>query len=143
MRFILKIIIFIFITIIFSFTNLSANDQNNNISFRAHEAIYDLNIGKITNSSKIHNAIGQMHLTVKEVCDGWVVNQNTTVDITDKNGSQIRNLYRYSSWESKENDLFRFLSKANIGINIKEALCFLHTSRILAKAKYVQGDDVS
>jgi len=84
MRFILKITIFIFITIIFSFTSLSANDQNNNISFRAHEAIYDLNIGKITNSSKIHNAVGQMHLTVKEVCDGWVVNQNTTVDITDK-----------------------------------------------------------
>ena len=122
MRFILKITIFIFITIIFSYTSLSANDQNNNISFRAHDAIYDLNIGKITNSSKIHNAIGQMHLTVKEVCDGWVVNQNTTVDITDKNGSQIRNLYRYSSWESKDNDLFRFLSK--VIINDEEVITF-------------------
>ena len=63
-----------------------------------------------------------MHLTVKEVCDGWVVNQNTTVDITDKNGSQIRNLYRYSSWESKENDLFRFLSK--VIINDEEVITF-------------------
>jgi len=122
MRFILKITIFIFIIIIFSFTSLSANDQSNNISFSAHEAIYDLNIGKITNSSKVHNAIGQMHLSVKEVCDAWIVNQNTTIDITDKNGSQIRNLFRYSSWESKKNDLFRFMSK--VIINNEEVITY-------------------
>jgi hypothetical protein len=52
-----------------------------------------------------------MHLTIKYVCDGWVVNQNTTIDVTDKNGSQLRNIFRYSIWESKNHDKLRFMSK--------------------------------
>jgi hypothetical protein len=52
-----------------------------------------------------------MHLTIKSVCDGWVVNQNTTIDVTDKNGSQLRNIFRYSIWESKNHDKLRFMSK--------------------------------
>ena len=38
-----------------------------------------------------------MNLKVQEVCDGWILNQNTYLDITDKNGMQIRNEFRNSS----------------------------------------------
>ena len=110
----LRITIFIFFSILFFSIKLLANDKNSNVTFNSHEAIYNLNIGKVTNSSKVHNAIGQMHLSVREVCDGWVVNQNTSIDMTDKNGSQVRNMFRYSSWESKKHDIFRFTSKVII-----------------------------
>ena len=105
---------FVFFINIFFCLNLFANDNNYSLNFKSHEAIYNLNIGKVTNSSKIHNAVGQMHLSITEVCDGWVVNQNTTIDITDKNGSQVRNMLRYSSWESKKHGIFRFMSKVII-----------------------------
>ena len=92
-------------------SNLSAGEEINWNKFKPHEAVYHLSIGNISNTSKIHNVIGEMHLTIKSVCDGWVVNQNTTIDVTDKNGSQIRNIYRYSIWESKNHDALRFMSK--------------------------------
>ena len=118
----MRITIFIFFSILFFSIKLLANDIESNLTFNAHEAIYNLNIGKVTNSSKVHNAIGQMHLSVREVCDGWVVNQNTSIDITDKNGSQVRNMFRYSSWESKNHDTFRFISK--VIINNEEVITY-------------------
>ena len=122
MEFILKIIIYIIFTTLFFNLNLFADDKYSNLVFNAHEAIYNLNIGKVTNSSKVHNAIGQMHLSVRDVCDGWAVNQNTSIDITDKNGSQVRNTFRYSSWESKNHDIFRFTSK--VIINDEEVITY-------------------
>jgi hypothetical protein len=118
----MKTTIFIFFILYFININIYANEEHTNFTFIPHEAIYNLNIGKVTNSSKVHNAIGQMHLSVREVCNGWVVNQNTTIDITDKNGSQVRNIFRYSSWESKKHDTFRFTSK--IVINDKELISY-------------------
>jgi len=104
----LLIFIFVFIS-----GNLTANTINHP-NLKAHEAIYNLKIGNVTNYSKIHNANGQMHLSINYVCDGWVINQNTTIDITDKNGSQSRNTFRYSTWESIDHTMFRFMSKVNI-----------------------------
>jgi len=124
----LRITIFIFFSILFFSIKLLANDIESNLTFNAHEAIYNLNIGKVTNSSKVHNAIGQMHLSVREVCDGWVVNQNTTLDMTDKNGSQMRNIFRYSIWESKNHDALRFMSKTivnNIEVSSYEGEAYI------------------
>jgi len=104
-----KILLLLYIC--FFSNNLCAGEKTNWNNFKPHEAIYHLSIGNISNSSKIHNVIGEMHLTIKSVCDGWVVNQNTTIDVTDKNGSQLRNIFRYSIWESKNHDALRFMSK--------------------------------
>lgn len=104
----LLLLIYVFIT-----SKLLAQTINTS-NFIPHEAIYNLKIGDVTAHSKIHNAIGQMHLSVNSTCDGWVVNQNTTIDITDKNGSQRRNTFRYSTWESIDHTKFRFISRVNI-----------------------------
>ena len=104
-----KILLLLYIC--FFSSNLCAGEKTNRTNFEPHEAIYHLSIGNISNSSKIHNVLGEMHLTIKSVCDGWVVNQNTTIDVTDKNGSQLRNIFRYSIWESKNHDKLKFMSK--------------------------------
>ena len=105
-----KIIIYIFIILLFN--NIShANNIKDFNHIKSHNVVYNLRVDKVLPSSKIHNAIGKMHLEVKEVCDGWVVNQNTTLDVTDKNGLQIRNEFRYSSWESYDFKSFRFISQ--------------------------------
>ena len=122
MRFILKTTIFIFFIFLFNNISIYANEKYTNFKFNSHDAIYNLSIGKVTNASKVHNAIGQMHLSVKQECKGWVVNQNTTIDITDKNGSQVRNAFRYSSWESDNHDTFRFMSK--VIINDEEVIAY-------------------
>ena len=106
----IKKIVLILYGIIFC-SNFAAAEQKSWYKFKPHEAIYHLSIGKVSNSSKVHNIMGEMHLTTKFACDGWVVNQNTTVDMTDKNGSQMRNIFRYSIWESKNHDALRFMSK--------------------------------
>ena len=104
-----KILLLLYIC--FFSSNLSAGEEINWNMFKPHEAVYHLSIGNISNTSKIHNVVGEMHLTIKSVCDGWVVNQNTTIDVTDKNGLQLRNIFRYSIWESKNHDALRFMSK--------------------------------
>lgn len=139
----MKTTIFIFFSILFFSIKILANDRYNNLSFNPHESIYNLNIGKVTNSSKVHNAIGQMHLSVREACDGWIVNQNTTIDITDKNGAQVRNLFRYSSWESKNHDKFRFMSK--VIINNEEVITYEGESRKhnnYAEVKYLKPNNI-
>ena len=107
---------FLFLLYILFFCGwLHAEEKKDNWNnFKSHEAIYNLKLGDITNSSKIHNASGQMHITIKAVCDGWIINQNTTLDITDKNGFQRRNVFRYSIWESNSHDMLRFMSKVII-----------------------------
>jgi len=109
----IKTLIYIFIILLFN-NILHANNIKDFYNITSHSVIYDLRIKKVLPSSKIHNAIGKMELEVSEVCDGWVINQNTTIDFTDKNGLQVRNEYRYSSWESFDYKLFRFISQVII-----------------------------
>jgi len=108
-----KIIIYLFIILLFN-NILHANNIKDFNYLKSHNVIYNLEIDRVLPSSEIHNAIGKMHLEVKEVCDGWVVNQNTTLDVTNKNGLQIRNDFRYSSWESFNFESFRFISQVII-----------------------------
>ena len=105
-----KLINYIFIILLLN-NILYANDIKDFNFIKSHEVIYDLNIENITSNSKIHNAVGKMNLKVQEVCDGWVVNQNTFLDITDKNGLQVRNEFRNSSWESYDFKSFKFMSQ--------------------------------
>ena len=116
-----KIIIYIFIILLFN-NILHANNIKDFIYIKSHNVIYNLRIDKVLPSSEIHNAIGKMYLEVNEVCDGWVVNQNTSLDVTNKNGLQVRNEFRYSSWESFNFKSFRFISQ--IIINEEEASYF-------------------
>ena len=101
---------------------LYANDIKYLNFIESHEVIYELSIENISSKSRIHNAVGKMNLKVQEVCDGWILNQNTYLDITDKNGMQIRNEFRNSSWESLDFQKFKFLSQTII--NGKEVSYF-------------------
>ena len=56
--------------------------------FRSHEATYELELNSVTRAGQIHSVNGKMHVDVRKVCDGWVFNQYTTLDITDRLGNQ-------------------------------------------------------
>jgi len=108
-----KLIIFICIILLYK-ENLYAKDIKNFNNFKSHEAVYNLRTNNVSSSSKVHSALGQMNLEVYESCEGWVINQNSLIDITDKHGTQYRNEFRYSIWESFNGNLFRFLSQVII-----------------------------
>ena len=108
-----KLIIFICIILLYK-ENLYAKDIKNFNNFKSHEAVYNLRINNVSSSSKVHSAFGQMNLEVYKSCEGWVINQDSLIDITDKHGTQYRNEFRYSIWESFNGNFFRFLSQVII-----------------------------
>ena len=54
-----------------------------------------------------------MNLKVKEVCDGWSVNQNTYLDITDKNVFRLEIYIEIHLGNQKILMKFKFLSQSN------------------------------
>ena len=82
--------------------------------FRSHEATYELKLNNVTRAGQIHSVGGKMHVDVRKICDGWIFNQYTTLDITDRLGNQNRSEFRYSTWESIDHKRFRFLSRSNL-----------------------------
>ena len=77
---------------------------------RSHEAVYSLELMYVSNKSQVHSLNGIMKISLKKVCDGWVFNQHTELDVKDRMGNQNKSEFRYSTWESSDYKKFRFLS---------------------------------
>ena len=91
-----------------SFINQSKSEE----LLRSHEATYSLKLSNVTEAGKIHSVNGEMFIDIREVCDGWLFHQHTTLDVTDRMGNQNRSEFKYSTWESFDHKKFRFLSRS-------------------------------
>ena len=99
----------IVIVVLVGFFPIQSKAENSLIS---HEATYSLELNNVSKTSKIHSIDGKMLVDIREVCDGWLFHQHTTIDATDRMGNQKRSEFRYSTWESLDHKKFRFLSRS-------------------------------
>ncbi|MFQ5783822.1 MAG: EipB family protein [Alphaproteobacteria bacterium] len=70
----------------------------------SHRAIYEMT----GSGGNVVDLDGRMALEIADVCDGWILYQRTTLRIVNTDGSEVRSLTSFASWESKDGDLFRF-----------------------------------
>ena len=62
---------------------------------RSHKAAYSLELMYVSNKSQVHSLNGIMKISIKKVCDGWVFNQHTELDVKDRIVNQNKSEFRY------------------------------------------------
>jgi len=76
--------------------------------FTPHRGIYQMSLISAENSSGIVGASGQMYFEWTDTCDGWNVNQHTSLFLasSQEEGNQIG--LTFSGWEAKDGLKLRF-----------------------------------
>lgn len=80
-----------------------------------HRALYKVTLDKASSSSSIVDVQGRMGFEWRDACDGWAVEQRYAMEFSraDGDGSVIQSTY--STWESKDGDVYRFFVKRDRG----------------------------
>ena len=78
---------------------------------RPHSALYELDLAAARGGSEIAALSGSMALEWADACDGWTVSQNIRMAITNRDGASFENVIRFSSFENRAGDRFRFSMK--------------------------------
>jgi len=83
------------------------------IDLTPHRALYDITLASVHGSSDITGLDGRMMLEWADACDGWTVNQQVRMRFTPREGPPLLNEFNFSSFESKDGNVFRFTMRSS------------------------------
>lgn len=74
----------------------------------SHRAQYDLRLGHAVQSSPVNGARGRLVVEWQDTCEGFTTNQRLYTEfLTEDGGATVSDIW-LSSWEARDNSLFRF-----------------------------------
>ncbi len=76
--------------------------------FASHRAIYDVRLGEGRNAAGFSHANGRIVVEWQNVCTGYTLNQRFVTEFVSVEGDALFTDARFSSWEDREGDDFRF-----------------------------------
>jgi hypothetical protein len=79
-----------------------------------HEAVYELSLAKVRSTQAANAISGRMVFTWRDVCDGWSIDYRSRMQISFPQGTREVG-WRYSAWESKDGERFRFFTRRLAG----------------------------
>lgn len=87
----------------------------------SHRGIYGLKLGSSRQGGAFVDARGGLDMTIEKTCDGWLLIQDMAMELATAQGSEVRQLIRYSGWESLDGRKYRFVSRTQTGQEQKES----------------------
>lgn len=78
-----------------------------------HRALYELTLATVRSNSDITTLTGRMALEWADACDGWTVNQKVRMNFTSRNGPPVSNEFNFSSFETKNGNMLRFIMRSS------------------------------
>ncbi len=87
----------------------------------SHRGIYDLKLSSSRQGGPFVDARGGLDMTIEKTCDGWLLTQDMVMELATAQGSEVRQLIRYSGWESLDGGRYRFVSRTQTGSEQKES----------------------
>jgi hypothetical protein len=87
----------------------------------AHHAVYKLTLDT-TKEEGVLAATGTMSYDVLDTCSGWTTAQHLVIDLTNKDGQDVRMVSDYATLESKDGTHLDFHTKEMTGSSITQQL---------------------
>lgn len=81
----------------------------------AHRALYKVSLAGTTSSSEIIDVNGRMGFEWRDDCDGWAIEQRYLMSFTRASGDGYDISSKYTTWESKAGDVYRFIIERERG----------------------------
>jgi hypothetical protein len=78
-------------------------------SFLPHRALYEMKLGRSKNGAEVADVNGRMAFEWRDDCDGWTVEQQYLLRFLAATGAVNDVASRYTTWESKDGNRYRFL----------------------------------
>lgn len=80
-----------------------------------HRSVYGLKLGTVKQGVQFVGARGGLDMSIEKTCDGWVMNQQLTVELDTQVGGQLRQAVRFTGWESLDGKRYRFVARSQAG----------------------------
>ncbi len=74
-----------------------------------HRALYAVSLESAASSSDVIGVSGRMGFEWRDDCDGWSVEQRYFMDFSRADGENFTLQSKYTTWESKKGDFYRFV----------------------------------
>ena len=87
----------------------------------SHRGVYGLKLGSSRQGGAFVDAFGGLDMTIEKTCDGWVLSQDLAMELATAQGGAVRQVIRYSGWESLDGGKYRFVSRTQTGQDRKES----------------------
>ena len=87
----------------------------------SHRGIYGLKLGSSRQGGAFVDARGGLDMTIEKTCDGWLLTQDMAMELATAQGGEVRQLIRFSGWESLDGKSYRFASRTQTGEEQKES----------------------
>jgi hypothetical protein len=87
----------------------------------SHRGIYNLKLSSTRQGGPFVDARGGLDMTIEKTCDGWLLTQDLVMELATAQGSEVRQLIRYSGWESLDGRRYRFASRTQTGAEQKDS----------------------
>lgn len=81
----------------------------------SHRSVYALKLGTVKQGVQFVGARGGLDMSIEKTCDGWVMNQQLTVELDTSVGGQVRQAVRFTGWESLDGKRYRFVARSQAG----------------------------
>jgi hypothetical protein len=87
----------------------------------SHRGVYSLKLSTARQGGAFVGARGGLDMTIEKTCDGWLLTQDMAMELATAQGNEVRQLIRYSGWESLDGRRYRFVSRTHSGAEAKES----------------------
>ena len=93
----------------------AASPPSPTVEILPHRALYKVSLEKAASGSSIIDVQGRMGFEWRDACDGWAVEQRYAMEFARADGDTSVIQSTYSTWESKDGDVYRFFVKRDRG----------------------------
>lgn len=83
-------------------------------SLTPHRAIYSLKMGQARDGSSFTGVDGAMTLVMEKSCEGWILVQSMTMEVSTAAGAVMRQDMRFTGLESLDGKSYRFVADNNV-----------------------------
>ena len=87
----------------------------------SHRGIYGLKLNSSRQGGGFVDARGGLDMSIEKTCDGWLLTQDMAMELATAQGGEVRQLIRFSGWESLDGKNYRFVSRTQTGEEQKES----------------------
>lgn len=85
------------------------------VTIQPHRALYGVSMERGSSSSEVIGVEGKMAFEWSDDCDGWIVEQRYLMDFSRADGDGFAIRSQFTTWESKDGTVYRFLVARNRG----------------------------
>lgn len=103
-------------TVAFFLVLLAAPVWADAVDLQPHRAVYEAKLHEMRTAGNVASVDGTMIVSLERACDGWIIAQQMSLDVSLSNATSVTQEIRFAGWESLDGKSYRFASRETTGM---------------------------